>query len=102
VAQSAREFFESLASRVDSSKTAGMNNSYVFEIDGAGTWKVDVTDGDVSVTEGGGDADATIRASEETFQAIASGEQNPTTAYMTGKLKVDGDMGAALRLQKLF
>ncbi|MBA2568575.1 MAG: SCP2 sterol-binding domain-containing protein, partial [Actinobacteria bacterium] len=39
---------------------------------------------------------------EETFQAIASGEQNPTTAYMTGKLKVDGDMGAALKLQKLF
>jgi putative sterol carrier protein len=102
MARSAREFFESLESRVDSSKTAGMNNSYVFEIDGAGTWKVDVTDGDVRVTEGGGDADATIRASEETFQAIASGEQNPTTAYMTGKLKVDGDMGAALRLQKLF
>jgi putative sterol carrier protein len=102
VAQSAREFFESLESRVDSSKTAGMNNSYVFEIEGAGTWKVDVTDGAVSVNEGGGDADATIRASEETFQAIAAGEQNPTTAYMTGKLKVDGDMGAALKLQKLF
>jgi putative sterol carrier protein len=79
-----------------------MNNSYVFEIEGAGTWKVDVSDGEVTVTEGGGDADATIRASEETFQAIANGEQNPTTAYMTGKLKVDGDMGAALKLQKLF
>jgi putative sterol carrier protein len=102
VAQNAREFFENLESRVDSSKTAGMNNSYVFEIDGAGTWRVDVKDGDVSVTEGGGDADATIRASEETFDAIASGEQNPTTAYMTGKLKVEGDMGAALKLQKLF
>jgi putative sterol carrier protein len=102
VAQSAREFFESLESRVDSSRTAGMNNSYVFEVEGAGTWKVDVTDGEVTVTEGGGDADATIRASEETFEAIANGEQNPTTAYMTGKLKVEGDMGAALKLQKLF
>jgi putative sterol carrier protein len=102
VAQSAREFFESLESRVDSSRTAGMNNSYVFEVEGAGTWKVDVTDGDVTVTEGGGDADATIRASEETFEAIANGEQNPTTAYMTGKLKIEGDMGAALKLQKLF
>ena len=99
---SAREFFETLESRVDESKTRGMNNSYLFDIDGAGTWKVDVADGKVSVTEGGGDADATIRASEETFSAIASGEQNPTTAYMTGKLKVDGDMGAALKLQKLF
>jgi putative sterol carrier protein len=102
VAQTAREFFETLETRVDPSKTAGMNNSYVFEIEGAGTWKVDVTDGKVSVTEGGDDADVTITASEETFQAIASGEQNPTTAYMTGKLKVNGDMGAALKLQKLF
>jgi putative sterol carrier protein len=102
VAATAREFFESLESRVDAGKTAGMNNSYLFEIDGSGTWKVDVVDGNVSVTEGGGDADVTIRASEETFQAIASGEQNPTTAYMSGKLKVEGDMGAALKLQKLF
>ena len=97
-----REFFDTLETRVDPSKTAGMTNSYVFEIEGAGTWKVDVADGKVSVTEGGGDADATIRASEETFSAIASGEQNPMTAYATGKLKVDGDMSAALKLQKLF
>jgi putative sterol carrier protein len=98
----AREFFEGLESRIDPSKTAGMTNSYVFEIDGAGTWKVDVQDGSVSVTEGGGDADATISASEETFGQIASGDLNATTAYMTGKLKIKGDMGAAMKLQKLF
>lgn len=102
MAQTVKEFFDNLESRVDPAKTAGMNNSYVFEIEGAGTWKVDVRDGKVQVAEGGGDADATIRASEETFRAIASGEQNPTTAYMTGKLKIDGDMGAAMKLQKLF
>jgi putative sterol carrier protein len=102
VAQSAREFFESLETRVDPAKTAGMNNSYLFDIEGAGMWKVDVADGNVSVNEGEGEADVTIRASEETLQAIASGDQNPTTAYMTGKLKVEGDMGAALKLQKLF
>jgi putative sterol carrier protein len=97
-----REFFETLESRVDASKTAGMNNSYVFEIEGAGTWQVDVTDGAIKVTEGATDGDVTIHATEETFNAIASGEQNPTTAYMTGKLKIDGDMGAAMKLQKLF
>jgi putative sterol carrier protein len=97
-----REFFESLEGRIDPSKTAGMTNSYVFEIDGAGTWKVDVQDGSVSVTEGGGDADATISAAEETFEQIASGDMNATTAYMTGKLKIKGDMGAAMKLQKLF
>jgi putative sterol carrier protein len=97
-----REFFDTLESRVDASKTAGLNSSYLFEIDGSGTWKVDVDDGKVSVTEGAGDADVTIRTSTETFTALAAGEQNPTTAYMTGKLKVEGDMGAALKLQKLF
>ncbi len=99
-----REFFEGLESRLDPSKTAGMTNSYVFEIDGAGTWRVDVDDGTVKVAEDGGDgdADATIAASEETFQQIASGDLNATTAYMTGKLKVRGDMGAAMKLSRLF
>ena len=99
---SAREFFETLESRVDESKTAGMNNSYLFDIDGAGKWKVAVNDGEVTVTEGGEEADAIISTSEETFTKMVDGEQNPTSAYMTGKLKVKGDMGAAMKLQKLF
>jgi putative sterol carrier protein len=97
-----REFFDSLPSRVDPARTAGVNKSYIFDIEGAGVWKVDVTDAGVEVTEGGGDADVTIHASEETFRAIAEGNQNPTTAFMTGKLKIDGDMSAAMKLQKLF
>jgi putative sterol carrier protein len=97
-----REFFESLESRVDSSKTAGVTNSYLFDIEGEGQWKVDVRDGTVSVTEGGGDTDVTISSSAETFEQIASGDLNPTSAYMSGKLKIKGDMGAAMKLQKLF
>jgi putative sterol carrier protein len=98
----AKEFFDSLEGRADNSRTAGMTNSYLFDIEGAGKWTVSVDNGKVSVTEGGEDADAVITASEETFEKIVSGEQNPTSAYMTGKLKVKGDMGAAMRLQKLF
>jgi putative sterol carrier protein len=97
-----REFFESLESRADASKPAGMTNSYLFDIEGAGKWTVNVNDGNVSVTEGGENADAIITTSEDTFEKIVSGEQNPTSAYMTGKLKVKGDMGAAMKLQKLF
>ncbi len=96
------EFFATLPSRADASKTAGMTNSYLFDIEGAGTWKVDVDDGSVSVAEGGGDSDVTISASRETFEKIIAGEQNPTSAYMTGKIKIKGDMGAAMKLQKLF
>jgi putative sterol carrier protein len=98
----AADFFNSLSSRADASKVAGMNNSYLFDIEGEGQWLVKVADGAVTVTEGGGDADATITTTGETFEKIVSGEQNPTTAYMTGKLKIKGDMGAAMKLQKLF
>ena len=97
-----REFFDSLEGRADASRTAGMTNSYLFDIEGAGKWTVKVDDGTVSVSEGGEDADAVITTSEATFEKIVSGEQNPTSAYMTGKLKVKGDMGAAMKLQKLF
>jgi len=98
----AKDFFDSLPSRADASKIAGMSNSYLFDIEGEGAWLVTVADGAISVAEGDGEADATISTSAETFGKIVAGEQNPTTAYMTGKLKIKGDMGAAMKLQKLF
>ena|SRR5919199_4840280 len=100
--QTPREFFESLPSRVDPSKAAGLTASYLFDIEGAGQWKVDVDNGNVSVSEGEQDADCTISSSQNTFMKIVSGEQNATSAYMMGKIKVRGDMGAAMKLQKLF
>ena len=92
----AQEFFASLPERTDASKIAGMQNTFVFDVQDVGQWTVSVEDGTVS------EADCTISASEETLVKIAKGEANPTTAYMTGKLKIQGDMGAALKLQKLF
>lgn len=44
------------------------------------------------------DTDVTLSASAETFEGILSGDINPTTAFMTGRLKLDGDMGTAMRL----
>ena len=44
------------------------------------------------------DTDVSLTASSETFQAILEGEQNPTAAFMTGKLTVDGNMGLAMKL----
>jgi len=102
MAENVQEFFDGLASGVDPGKTAGMTNSYLFDIEGAGQWVVVVDDGNVQVSEGTGEADTTITTSEENFLAISRGELNPTTAYMTGKLKIKGDMGAAMKLQKLF
>ena len=99
----ARDFFEGLETRVDPADLAGIEQSYRFEIEGEGSWNVRVGSGTVVVTEGGADgADATIRTSAEVFERLVSGEQNPATAYMTGKVKVDGDLGAVMKLQRLF
>lgn len=44
------------------------------------------------------DADVTLTADADVFQAIFDGDTNPTAAFMTGKLKIDGDMGLAMKL----
>ena len=43
-------------------------------------------------------ADVTLSADADTFQSILEGETNPTSAFMTGKLAVDGDMAMAMQL----
>ena len=102
MADSVREFFESLPSRVDPARAAEVTNSYLFDVEGAGRWLVRSEGGALQVSEGGESADCTISTSEDNFLKIMRGEQNPTTSYMTGKLKIKGDMGAAMKLQKLF
>jgi putative sterol carrier protein len=49
-----------------------------------------------------GPADATINVAFEDFLKLAQGQLDPTAAFMTGKLKIAGDMAAALKLQSLF
>lgn len=51
---------------------------------------------------GDADADVTLTASLEDFRAMMDGELNPTAAFMTGKLKIDGDMGMAMQLAQVF
>jgi putative sterol carrier protein len=52
-----------------------------------------------SVTEEDGDADTTIRVSWDDWQQMASGQLDGMTAFMMGKLKVEGDMSNAMQLQ---
>jgi putative sterol carrier protein len=51
------------------------------------------------VTEEDGDADTTIKVSWDDWQAMAAGQLDGMTAFMTGKLKVEGDMSNAMQLQ---
>ena len=51
------------------------------------------------VSENDGAADTTIKVSWDDFQSLASGALDGMTAFMTGKLKVEGDMSNAMQLQ---
>lgn len=73
---------------------AGFDGTAKFVIEGEGGIIIDA-DG---ARAGEYDADVTLSASTDTFKAILDGEQNPTAAFMTGKLTVDGDMGLAMKL----
>jgi putative sterol carrier protein len=52
--------------------------------------------------QGDDEADVTLFASLDTFRAMMEGDLNPTAAFMTGKLKIDGDMGKAMQLAQVF
>ena len=51
------------------------------------------------VSQDGGDADTTIKISWDDWQSMAAGQLDGMTAFMTGKLKVEGDMSNAMQLQ---
>lgn len=84
------------AVKILSEKMAGMDigGSVKFDIDGEGCVMVD----DSGVRAGDEEADVTLSADPETFQGIMSGDTNPTSAFMSGNLKIDGDMGMAMKL----
>jgi len=72
----------------------GFDGSVKFNIEGEGAIMVDGS----GVRAGDEDAECTMSADAETFEAILDGDLNPTSAFMTGKLTVDGDMGQAMKL----
>ena len=54
-----------------------------------------------AVTAEDKDADCTISVDKDDFLALTSGDLNPMMAFMSGKIKVDGDMSVAMKLQSL-
>lgn len=74
----------------------GFDGSAKFVIEGEGAVLVDGA-GVRAATEADA-ADVTMTADADTFQDILSGDLNPAAAFMSGKLKLDGDMGTAMKL----
>ncbi|WP_299621547.1 SCP2 sterol-binding domain-containing protein [uncultured Tateyamaria sp.] len=79
-------------------------NQKLAGADFSGTAKFDVAGEGAIIIDADGariaddDADVTLSADADTFRSILEGDTNPTSAFMTGKLSVDGDMGKAMQL----
>lgn len=74
--------------------SGGFEGVAKFVIPGEGAIMMD----GAGVRAGDDESDVTLTADADTFRAILEGELNPTTAFMTGKLSVDGSMGLAMKL----
>jgi len=72
-----------------------------FDFGDDGQISIDGTADPSVVNNGNGDADCTISVDMDVFESIATGEENAQMAFMSGKLKVDGDMGIAMQLGSL-
>lgn len=81
-----------------SEKIDSFDSTAKFVIEDEGAIMIDES----GVHAGDEESEVTLTANRDTFEGILNGDINPATAFMTGKLKVDGSMGVAMQLgQKL-
>jgi putative sterol carrier protein len=100
-----KELFEAMPDQLNSAAAAGMNKTFQWNITGdeAGIWALKVANGTGEVIPGGVEKpDITFTVSDKDWLAIVEGKLDAMNAFMTGKLKVAGDMMLAMRLQQLF
>ena len=89
------DFLEQAAAELNSKMSgADFDGTAKFAIADAGAIMLDASGARVADEE----ADVTMNADADTFQQIFEGDLNPTSAFMTGKLTIDGDMGLAMKL----
>ena len=95
-------FVAGLPERAAAKDLSGLKASYAFVVDGGKAWTIRI-DGQALALEDGAaeDVDCTISASEETFTRLLNRELGVTAAYLTGKLKLRGNMVKALKLASL-
>ncbi len=74
-----------------------IDGSFKFDFGGEGSVRID--ENGASIDDA--DADCTLTADPEVFESLLAGDLNPTAAFMTGKLKIDGDMGMAMKLASI-
>ncbi|MFT4793999.1 MAG: putative sterol carrier protein [Paracoccaceae bacterium] len=75
-----------------------LDGSVRFDVEGLGAIRVEGADVSLDDSE----ADCIISADLDTFQSLVTGDLDPTAAFMSGKLRIDGDMSKAMQLSAVF
>ncbi len=98
------DIFGTMEARVNPEGVAGIaaNYGYIINGTGGGEWTVCVKDGDVKVKTGLHDPDVTTTCSAKDWIAITLGKLDGMTAFSSGKLKVEGDMGLLTKATRFF
>lgn len=99
------EIFTEMPNRLDPQAAAGLDAVIQFDLsgEGGGVWHCAIKDGACTVGDGAHDAPTmTLSMEAADYVQLTSGELDGTVAFMSGKLRIDGDMGLAMRMQSLF
>jgi len=99
-----QDIFSKMTAIMNEEMVQKVNTIYAFELSEAGRYVVDLKNGAGSVIEGsadGVDPSCTLVMSDADFGKMFRGELNSMQAFMTGKLKIKGDMTQAMKLEKL-
>ena len=99
------ELFEKMPGQFQADKAAGMNAVILFDLsgDGGGQWSVTIADGICTVVEGAADSPkSTVRMDAGDYHDMITGKLNPMMAFMSGKVKVEGDLNTVMKFQQIF
>ncbi len=91
---------DKISKNADQAKQIGAVYKFVLEGEGGGTWIMDLRD-DPKVTEGDGDAQCTILMDAGDYVDMMEGRAQGQQLFFMGKLRIEGDMGLAMKLQSL-
>jgi putative sterol carrier protein len=100
-----QEIFDQMAASLNADAAKGMNSTIQFNLSGdnGGQWYVSIKDGKAEVSKGAASApNMTLSMSASDYVDMTMGKLNGQMAFMSGKLKISGDMGLAMKLQSLF
>ncbi|MAS34293.1 MAG: sterol carrier protein [Anaerolineaceae bacterium] len=102
--QELSEMFQQMANNFDASRADGIDATIQFDLSGenGGLYWVKMANGQAESGEGRVESpNMTLKAAADDWASVVKGDLNPMQAFMSGKLKIQGDMGLAMKLQSL-